>query len=204
MTRPTHQWVGRIGGLDIEVAAVDAVTASVDLAVACLFTHEARKLSGGMRALDRALSHAPTRLRQEGVFTGALSTSMLVRQPPASIMARSVLVVGLGEPCEFSPRVLSYATRRAFDTAQLLEAQSIAFAPSILDAGLTPDQDDDLSHALIAGVADGVRAAHRLAALGLSSPSPLVCWRFAAGAAHLASAGAAFRQALLKSSDWLN
>ena len=41
----------------------------------------------------------------------------------------------------------------------------------------------------------------RLAALGFSPPSPLVCWRFAASPAHLAKAADAFRRAVAGTPD---
>lgn len=201
MTGPERRWVGRVAGIDIEVAAVDAVTAAVDLAVAGLFTREVSRLAGGMEHLDRALQRAPTRLRDEGVFTGAASSSILIRHPPAPIMSGAILVVGLGEPSEFAPEVLANATRRTFDTAMLLGAQSIAFAPSILDGGLVPDGDENLSQAMVTGIAQSARAARRLAALGFSPPSPLVCWRFAASPAHLAKAADAFRRAVAGTPD---
>jgi hypothetical protein len=195
---PPPQWAGRLAGLDIEVAAVDAVSAAVDLAVACLFEHEVGKLAGGMQRLDQALAHAPTQLRAEGVFKARARETLLVRRPPTPILAGAVLVLGLGAPAEFEPEVMAQATRRAFDAALLLGAQSVAFAPSLLDAGLHPKDDEGLSRAMITGLAEGARAAQRLVVLGLSAPSSLICWRFAASAAHLPAAADGFRRAVAR------
>lgn len=195
---PPSQSAGRLAGLDIEVAAVDAVSAAVDLAVACLFEHEADKLTGGMQRLDQALAHAPTLLRSEGVFKARARETLVVRRPPAPILAGAVLVLGLGAPADFQPEVMAQATRRAFDAALLLGAQSVAFAPSLLDAGFHPKEDEDLSREMIAGLAEGARAAQRLAALGLSAPSSVICWRFAASVAHLPAAADGFRHAVAR------
>jgi hypothetical protein len=190
--------VGRLKGLEIEVAAVDAVSATVDLAVACLFEREADQtlLSGGMRHLDDVLGQAATRLRAEGVFAARTGDALLIQSPSAPIMAGKVLIIGLGDPASFTAGRLTDAAQRAFETANWLGARSLAFAPSLLDAGVHAAGDGELSRAMIEGVAAGLNAAARRAELGLAPPSALAVWTFGASPAHVTGAATAFRNAV--------
>jgi hypothetical protein len=80
-----------------------ALRRRTDAAVPCRL-HEREKVSdvvlpaGGLLHLDQALGGTLTSLRRSGHFRADAMETLLLDRPPATIHARSVLVIGLGDP----------------------------------------------------------------------------------------------------------
>lgn len=198
MTDSSELLVGDCLGVAVDVAAWDAVRAPVDLSVACMFTHEPAGaiLTGGLAHLDQALAGSLTRLRAEGTFSAEARATLLLAPPPGTLAGQTLLVVGLGAPQAWRPSVMAQATRAVVAIAGALDASSVAFAPSIKDAGLTAPVLQDFDQAMIDGLVSGLTLAARLTDLGLGKPIALRRWTFDANAAHIAQVATAFRTAL--------
>lgn len=184
--------VGNWAGVRIAVAPTDAVTAVVDLAAAGVFTREmgADGPVGGLRHLNIAMGGAVLRLREDRVFTAAPGEILALSVPGPPVNANTVLLVGLGDPTDWSPAVLDTAVQAVTGEALRRGAASAAFAPSLLDSGLTVADGLAVTAAMLRGLTSA------LTAYG-ADQIDLRLWVFCTGAAHLDATHAAFRQAYI-------
>ncbi|WP_445143390.1 M17 family peptidase N-terminal domain-containing protein [Dyella sp. Tek66A03] len=190
--------IGVFHDVSIAVAAWDGAGAAVDLSFACMFEREITGTgpTGGLRHLDDALGGALTELRRAGYFRANPMETLLVSRPPAPVVARAVMVVGLGDPSVWSPAVTAAAAATAARAAVQQKALSAAFAPSLLDAGLAPSATSGVAAVMLAAVAGAIAAQVRIAAIGLAPPLSLRQWVFDVGAAHFDTVAEQFRLAL--------
>ncbi|RQZ42245.1 peptidase M17 [Burkholderia sp. Bp9090] len=190
--------IGRWREVSFEVAAWDGVGAQVDLSCGCMFAREATGdgPTGGLRHLDLALSGALTGLRREGRFLAAPMETLWISHPPAGIAARALLLVGLGDPASWTIERTADAVATAARTAIQQEVESAAFAPSILDGGLTTVATEGMPQAMVKAVLAAIDTGYRVAELGLAAPPALRRWVFDVGAARFDGAVEHFGNAL--------
>lgn len=194
---PIRLPIGTIDGVVFDVVAWGPAQADVDVSVACMFEHEVSgaEMAGGLLALDQALGGRLTQLRREGAFRAQPMETLLVTQPPAGITARAVLVIGQGDPGLLDGDMLRRATRVAIRETIRHGAVSMAFAPSVLDAGHTDNPALDMQNVMLDGMLGALRAEHQLAAAGLAAPPMLRQCTFDVGAPRLQAAAASFADA---------
>ena len=190
--------IGRWRDVSFEVAAWDGAGAQVDLSCGCMFAHEATGdgPTGGLRHLDIALSGALTGLRREGRFLAAPMDTLLISRPPAGIAARALLLVGLGDPASWTIERTADAVATAARMAMQQDVESAAFAPSILDGGLTTTATEGMPQAMVKAVLAVIDTRYRVAELGLAGPPSLRRWVFDVGAARFDGAVEHFGNAL--------
>ena len=203
MTHPLHPAlpvrlpIGKADGVAFDVVAWGPAQAAVDFSVACMFTHEMNGagMAGGLLALDHALGGQLARLRESGAFRAEPLETLLVTTPPPAVAARAVLVIGLGDPALLDGDLLRRATRVAMREAIRFGAASMAFAPSVLDAGHVDNAHLDMQVVMLDGMLGALRAEMLLADAGLAAPPPLRHCTFDVGAPRVDAAGAGFRAA---------
>lgn len=185
-------------GVSIEVAAWDGAGADVDLSCACMFSHELAVAgpAGGLLHLDQALGGALTSLRRSGHFRADVMETLLLDRPPATIHARSVLMIGLGDPQAWTPALTARAAATALRHAVQGRVSSAAFAPSVLDAGIVPDRAADIPAAMMRAVAAALDAQAALVERGLAAPLSLRNWIFDVGAPRFDGAASRFEAEL--------
>lgn len=195
--------IGTLHGVSIAVAAWDGVMADVELSFACMFKRELVDggPTGGLRHLDEALDGALTGLRRAGYFRANVLETLLLSRPPATVIARAVMLVGLGDPSTWSPALTAEAAATAVRTAIQHGVVSAAFAPSLLDAGFLPSATGDVASVMMKAVADAISAQAQVAALGLAPAPALRKWVFDVGAARLDSASEHFQATLARLTD---
>jgi leucyl aminopeptidase len=132
--------IGHYQNLDIELVTWDCASAEVELSCACVFEHEMdnRSFSGGLAHLDDALNGRLYEIRKNNWFSAKLNDALLINQTPSTIQASKVLLIGMGDPEDFTLERIETAIKTVVKTAHQLELKSVAFAPSILDTGLNP------------------------------------------------------------------
>lgn len=201
-TPPVRLPIGAIDGVDFDVVAWGPTHAAVDLSVACMFTHEMGPagMIGGLLALDQAVG-ALARLRALGAFRAKPLETLLVTRPPAGVEARAVLVIGMGDPALLDGDLLRRATRVAMREAIRVGATSMAFAPSVLDAGHLDNARLDMQTVLLDGMLGALRAEIMLADAGLAAPPALRRCTFDVGAPRAAAARAGFQDAFTRLSN---
>lgn len=194
--------VGSAFDVTLDVAAWDGAGAQVDLSCAAMFSEEpAGAPTGGLAHLDAALGGRLLELRREGHFTGAPGECLLISQPPETVAAKALLVVGLGHPQGWTPLHLREAVRSAATFALALGVRSAAFAPGMRDSGLSADGTAGAPAHMIAGLAAALATRHRLVAMGLAPAPVLERWAFDVGAERLEAAAREFREQLRGQGD---
>jgi len=194
---PRRKPVGRHLGVEFDVVAWAPGDARVDLSMACMFEREqiGASMSGGLLHLDQDLAHALSDLRAEGRFKARWLDTLLVTHPTAGMAPGAILVIGLGRPEALSEGTLERACALAVTQALRLGARSAAFAPNLLDAGITPPPDLDIAGAMVRGAVEALELADRLVSRGLATPARLQAWSFDAGMANFPAVAAAFERA---------
>jgi hypothetical protein len=131
-------------------------------------------------------------MRADGVFRAQPMETMLITSPPPGTLPRAVLVIGLSDPATLDGERLRQATRLAMREAIRHGARTMAFAPSVLDAGHTDNAALDMPAVMLDGMLSALRAELALVAAGLAPASTLQHCTFDVGAARVASAAQAF------------
>lgn len=197
-----QQTIGTWREVSIQVAAWDSVMADVDLSFACMFSHEMNAgLAGGLRHLDEAVAGKLTRLRREGAFRGDPLETLLIDQPPATIAAKAIMVIGMGEPLAWTTTVIAKAVAAAVRVAIQRGTASAAFAPSLLDAGLSSKATECVACAMMVAVMDAIDAQVKVASLGLAPALSLRRWVFDVGEAHFEDVTRQFQEAFASHQD---
>jgi hypothetical protein len=198
---PIRLPIGTFDGIVFDVVAWGPAHAAVDFSVACMFEHElGGGMAGGLLALDQALGGQLARLRTAGAFRAQPMETLLVTSPPPSVTARAVLVIGMGDPALLDGDLLRRACRVAMREAIRFGATSMAFAPSVLDAGHTDNAALDMQDVMLDGMMTALRAEHMLAEAGLAAAPALRHCTFDVGAPRLQAAGHAFAAAFARQS----
>jgi hypothetical protein len=196
---PNRLPIGAHDGVEFDVVAWGPAHADVDLSVACMFEHElGAGMAGGLLALDQALGGALSRLRAAGAFRAQPMETLLVTTPPPGITPRAVLVIGMGDPAALLGDVLRRACRVAMREAIRYGAGSMAFAPSVLDAGHTDNAALNMQEVMLDGMLGALRAEHMLAEAGLARTPTLRHCTFDVGPPRLQAAGRAFAKAFAR------
>lgn len=193
--------IGIWNDVSIEIAAWDGVEALVDLSCTCMFAHEIGDggMRGGLQHLDEALGGAISRLRRPDAFRGDYLETMLLDRLPAAFPAREVLLIGLGEPASWTPKVSAMAAATAVRIATQQHATSSAFAPSLLDAGFDGSTISGVAQAMIQSVLDAIGTQAKVVESGLASAYRLRRWIFDVGAAHFDQTAEQFQLVLASS-----
>ncbi len=194
---PARLPIGSAEGVAFDVVAWGPAHAEVDFSVACMFEHEVdgAAIAGGLLQLNEALGNELTRLRGEGLFRAQAMETLLITQPPASVKARAVLVIGLGDPATLDGDRLRQATQVAMRAAIRYGARSMAFAPSVLDGGHTNNAPLRMQEVMLAGMLNGLRTELALAAAGFIQRPVLQQCTFDVGAPRLDGAAESFAAA---------
>jgi Cytosol aminopeptidase family, N-terminal domain len=152
-------------------------------------------MGGGLLHLDQVLGGALARWRASGDFRAETMETLLLERPPNGIRAKTIMLIGLGDPTALQADLLGRATRAAFREASRLRAATVAFAPSLLDTGLLPQAIDGAPAAMMNGLLTAMASKWQLAQAGLSVEPRTSRWSFDAGASRLEDVAAAFKGA---------
>ncbi|WP_342251597.1 M17 family peptidase N-terminal domain-containing protein [Sphingomonas sp. OTU376] len=196
----SHKIVGKLRNIAVEVAAWDGSRAEVDLSCICMFTREigTSSVKGGLAHVDLALGGNLLGLRKDGVFRARVGEALLIDEPPSSIAASALLLIGLGNPVDWTAETLEAAVHLAANTAFALKSRSAAFAPGMLDSGLLPDQTRGAPTHMVKGLIAAVDAQARLRELGLTRQTALERWVFDVGAPRFEDAAMQFGSLLTR------
>lgn len=197
---PARHAIGIAHGVTFDVVAWGPAMAEVDLSIACMFEHEVdgAPIAGGLLALDQALGGQLTQLRAGGAFRAQPMETLLITTPPTGLAPRTLLVIGLGDPEQLTSDVLRRATRVAMREAIRHGARSMAFAPSVLDAGHSDNAHLNMPEVMLDGMLDALAAEWLLARTGLASEPLLRHCTFDVGAPRAESAALAFAAAFAR------
>jgi hypothetical protein len=135
---PINRPIGSWRGTRIEVVGDHVANMPVTLCIAGMFAREAEgvTITGGLLHLDDALGGAVRRMRSDGIFEGRRGETMVLSAPPLPVRAGAILMIGLGDPADWTPEIMRSIVAVATQRAMQLAVSSVAFAPSLYDSGL--------------------------------------------------------------------
>jgi hypothetical protein len=164
-----------------------------------MFTREVRGTApaGGLKHLDKLLGGCLTRFRRGGYFAGHEGETLLISRPPAGIQSKEILVIGLGDPGDWSPSTMKRAAATAARCAIQQRVRSVAFAPSMLDSGLTPTMTADVALKMLSGVIAAIDVHAKLVELDLALDTRPARWVFDAGSERFENAADQFQSILM-------
>jgi hypothetical protein len=135
---------------------------------------------------------------RRGAIRAQPMETLLVTIPPPGVAARAVLVIGMDDPAVLDGGVLRRACRVALREAVRFGAVSMAFAPSVLDAGHTGDAALAMQDVMLDRVLSALRAERMLAEAGLAHAPALRHCTFDVEPPRLQAAGRAFAAAFAR------
>jgi len=138
--------LGRIGGIEIEVAVQSPSTQDTPLQIICLFEYTEGdifisppalpKELNGMVHVDEALKGLITNLRRTNRFEGKLLETLLIIPPSGSIAAKKLLLIGLGNRKDFNANIMRLVGVVGMREALRMGVSSYSHASDIKDAGI--------------------------------------------------------------------
>lgn len=173
--------IGKYKDLNIEIITWDSSTAEVELSCGCIFTHEIdhAEMKGGLANLNNALDGKVKQIREQKLFQAKRFESILIDKNIRAVQSPRILLLGLGDPEKWDAAYLEKAVHIVFQTGSQLGVESIAFAPSLLDSGLSVAENVNLI--MLKALLDSYDTQKELEKLGLVRTTSVKNWFFDAG-----------------------
>lgn len=177
-------------GMKVAVKMIGPYAQPADLQIICAFKHKSKGDSyfGAMKDLDVKLGGLLSSLRNRGEFTGELGETILFTPPAGSMVAKRMLVIGLGPEQELSLETLRIVGRVAVRQAVALKATHVAFAPVIRDQGNSTIDVGEGDRAVIENIVLAYDTEKRLQGQNLSPSFNVESWTIEAGPSYFAGA----------------
>lgn len=188
----------------IKVRMEGPYTADTPLQIVCYFKYTpegAARMRGAPVELDKELGGVIASLRARGEFVGEELETLLIVPPENTIMAKRLLLIGLGDESALSLERMERVGRVALREAVRIGAGNVAFAPLIKDAGNNAFAAGDVETAVVRGVLLAYDTEKRLQNQGFAKPYTLASWGVEAGPAYFDETVAGVKKAIKQSID---
>jgi hypothetical protein len=171
--------------LALRVLVQSPAESDTDLQIICLFASAAENpLHGALVELDEKTRGLLVRLRNPSLFRGELGESLLLLPPAGTLLARKLLIIGLGDSETFVPQRMELVGAIVYRESNRLGIAHPFFAPTILDGGVTKFATGDIAQNFTAGLLRAARTEAMLQAVGASAGHPPLDLTYLAGQAH--------------------
>jgi hypothetical protein len=181
----------------VEVMVQSPADTNADLQVICLFRSDpANTLSGSLADIDQKLGGLLTRIRKGTLFAGTLGETLLIVPAHATLQARRVLLIGIGDRDGFTIDREQLVGSIVFEESALLRVDHPFFAPTVLDGGKTGINTGDVAEQFMLGFLRAQASEAVLRSAGMSAGSRPKQITFLAGAQHAADTRGGIEKAL--------
>jgi hypothetical protein len=171
----------------VKVRMEGPYTADVPLQVVCYFKYTpegAKRMTGAPVELDKHLGGVIASLRERGEFVGDDLETILIIPPDGSIMAKALLLIGLGDESSLSLDKMVRVGRVAAREAARMGISKVAFAPLIRDQGNSKFPTGEIASSVLRGMLLAYDTEKRLQKEGLAKAYTLDEWWQEAGPAY--------------------
>ncbi len=141
----TTESVGKIEGIEIEAKVEGPSAQDTPLQIICLFEYTEGDIynsppalpneSNGLVHVDESLKGLLTDIRKSEKYTGKALETLLIDPPKNTILAKKLLLIGLGNRNEFKPEMMYWVGVVGMREALRLEVKSYSHASDLKDAG---------------------------------------------------------------------
>jgi hypothetical protein len=196
---------GKIDGVAIEGTVEGPSTEATPLQVACVFEYTEGDIfksppalppaANGMVHLDEALGGIITDIRKTGKFAGHAFETILITPPPGRLLAKRLLLIGLGDRTKFTPEMMITVASVAMREALRLGVSSYALASDLKDGGID-SPTAEVAEYEVTGTVEAYRTQAYLKGKKMASYAPLTKVSFLAGQAFFTTAGEGIQKAI--------
>lgn len=175
----TEEKVGTVDGLEIAVKVQSPSAEETPLQIVCLFEYTEGdittsppalpKESNGLLHVDMALNGLLTNLRKTNQFQGKFLETLLITPPPNSLLAKKLLLIGLGNRNVFKPEMMSLVGITGMREALRLNVDKYSHASDLKDAGYS-SPTAAVTGFVIQGALDALRTQNYLKSQNASEP----------------------------------
>ena len=184
----------------VKVLVKSPADTQTDLQIFCLFRSSPENtLHGSLSEIDERLHGLLSQMRSSRLFGGELGETILLAPPAATLVAKKVLIIGLGDSSSFAPDRMYLVGKIAFREANRLGVAHPFFAPTVLDGGVTGFSTGEVAEQVVRGFRDAMAAEALLQAKNSALPPAVVDLTFLAGASHVSETQGGIDRALGKS-----
>lgn len=184
-------------GIRFQAIPVSPAVTRTPLQMICFFDQTLNQvMEGGTMDVDEHFHGAIRELRAKDHFRGEFLETLVITPKDRQIAADKLLLIGLGDPNQFSYDRLKILGRVIINEAVKLKVSSAAFAPDIRDAGIHSFPAREVAVALARGMLRAVTSAIALAEQGLIPKIELAEVILLAGTKHVLDAQAGLRDVL--------
>lgn len=164
--------IGRCCDVEMDIVAGELSSIGADIAIVGMCSRRpiGADLADAVEGLNRAMHGAIARLRADGIFSGKWGETLYLSSPPSPILAKGVLLLGLGPTGRSVASHTRRAIRSAANQAARLSISHAAFAPARLETGSARFDAAASTRAILRGVIDVLA----------SQPGNLERWSFVA------------------------
>jgi hypothetical protein len=126
------------GPIPIRVLSQGPADTDTELQVICLFRSDpVNVLHGSLTEMNEKLKGLLVRIRTPQLFRGDLGETLLLAPGSGTILAKKLLVIGLGDSQAFTPDRMELIGSIVYREASRLGIRRPCFAPTVLDGGVT-------------------------------------------------------------------
>lgn len=146
-TLGTHEILGKLDNVNIEVIVQSPAAQETPLQIVCLFEYTEgdifnsppalSKELNGMVHVDEALHGLITELRKTHKFEGHSLETLLITPPANTIPAKHLLIIGLGDRNSFKPELMRMVGVVGMREALRLGVTAYSHASDLKDAGIS-------------------------------------------------------------------
>lgn len=149
--------------LPIHVLVQSPAHTETELQIICLFRSDpTNTLHGSLTELNEKLYGLLDKVRKPTAFRGELGETLLITPAPGTIVAKKLLIIGLGDSQTFQPERMELVGSIAYHEANRLGVTHPFFAPTVLDGGVTRFTTGQVSEQVTLGMLRAEATAHLL------------------------------------------
>lgn len=189
----THETIGKVDGIAIEVKVQSPSAQETPLQVVCLFEYTEGdiftsppalpKELNGMVHVDEALQGLITDLRKSNKFEGKALETLLITPSGNALPAKKLLLIGLGNRSDFKPEAMRLAGATGMREALRLGVASYSHASDLKDAGIDSPTADVAGY-VVQGALEAYRTQNYLFEKKASDPLTVTQLTLLAGPAY--------------------
>lgn len=183
--------------IPIRVLIQSPAETDTDLQIICLFESVSENaLHGSLIETNEKLKGLLDKIRSSTLFRGELGETVLIVPPAGSLVARNLLIIGLGGSQTFTPQQLELVGSIAYNESNRLRVAHPFFAPTVLDGGVSKYTTGQQSQEFVTGFLRAARTEKILQAAGADKGPVIQDLTYLAGPTHAADTQQGIERAL--------
>jgi len=155
---------------------------ATELQMICLFHSDpSNSLHGALLETNEKLRGILDRVRKPELFAGDLGETLLIVPAAGELVAKRLLIIGLGDSQAFTPDRMQLVGAVAFRESNRIGIAHPFFAPTVLDGGVTKFTTGEIAQHFMRGFLRAAETERQLASAGVSGGATVIDLTYLAG-----------------------